>query len=187
MSEIQRTHKITQLWRNFIFSYVSLFSHSFYQKYIMMKFKWQLNFNTIHIMRSGENRRRMRREKNGKHNMICMCVVLLTCVNFNELAFIIYHVLLKHPFFKPSRQKKPHTHSTSLVLLCFLGKLWSLEIEWRDKAALNLLKAKRPSLWMWDYFFTFCLFTTHNFKSKESASRMAVSTSNLVISFHLIS
>jgi hypothetical protein len=97
--DIWRTHKITQLWRNFVLSYVSLFSHSFYQKYIMMKFKWQLNFDTIHIMRSGENRRRMRKEKkNGKHNMICMCVVLLTCVNFNELAFIIYHVPLKHPF-----------------------------------------------------------------------------------------
>lgn len=34
-----------------------------------------------------------------------LCVVLLTCVNFNELAFIIHHVSLKHPIFKPSRKK----------------------------------------------------------------------------------
>lgn len=35
----------------------------------MMKFKWQLNFDTIHIMRSGE-----KREEEKKHNIDSVCV-----------------------------------------------------------------------------------------------------------------
>lgn len=178
----EKAYKITQLWRNFIFSYVSLFSHSFYQKYIMMKFKWQLNFDTIHIMRSGENRRM----RNGKQNMICMCVVLLTCVNFNELAFIIYHVSLKHPFFESPRKKKPHIFFLSCCVS--LANCDPPEIVWRDKIALNLLKAKSAPLGMWDYFTAFAF--SGDTKTLSQRNRHHVwlfQLSNRVINFHLIS
>lgn len=113
-----------------------------------MKFKWQLNSDTIQVMvlaprgaaaSSSSSARPCLEICVAQHRMIYMCVALLTCVNFNELAFIIYHVSPKYPF--PKSLISPPSF-LCVVLLCFLGKLWSPFL-WRDKAALNLLKANR--------------------------------------------
>lgn len=79
----------------FLNAFFFLLSSSVITKYNKMKFKWQLNFDTIWVMcvefptDDGE--------RNEKRNTILWFFSLspsrLTCVNFNELAFIIYHVL----------------------------------------------------------------------------------------------
>lgn len=60
-----------------------------------------------------------------------MYVVLVTCVNFNELAFIIYHVLPKISF------SKPLTHT--FFAFCLVVLPWQIVIPffWRDKIALE--------------------------------------------------